>query len=140
MALRLVRTLSTSTSALSVELVLLVSTPSLSLSVSSTSPSNIFLKVFSVWSSKKEDTEQRTQNTQTLPTGVLLIISSIQLSSDKVNSSQSTPAHSLCQALGQCRRAKKATEQYNCEGAKNGGKRSGKRDTYPSLPSSRVFA
>ena len=55
MALRLVTTLSTSTSAVSVELVLLVSTPSLSLSVSSTSPSKIFLNVFSVWSSKKDD-------------------------------------------------------------------------------------
>ena len=57
-----------------------------------------------------------------------------------MNSSQSIPAHSLCQTLGQCRRAKKATEQCNSEGAKNGGKRSGKKDTYPSLPSSRVFA
>ena len=55
MALRLVTTLSTSTSAVFVELVLLVSTPSLSLSVSSTSPSKIFLNVFSVWSSKKDD-------------------------------------------------------------------------------------
>lgn len=55
MALRLVTTLSTSTSAVSVELVSLVSTPSLSLSVSSTSPSKIFLNVFSVWSSKKDD-------------------------------------------------------------------------------------
>ena len=81
-----------------------------------------------------------TSNTQTLPTGVLLIVSSIQLSSNNVNSSQSTPAHSLCQTLGQCRRAKKATEQCNSEGAKNGGKRSGKIDTYPSLPSCRVFA
>ena len=81
-----------------------------------------------------------TSNTQTLRTGVLLIISSIQLSSNKVNSSQSTLAHSLCQTLGQCRQAKKATEQCNSEGAKNSGKRSGKRDTYPSLPSSRVFA
>ena len=72
--------------------------------------------------------------TQTLPTGVLLIISSIQLSSNKVNSSQSTPAHSLCQTLGQCRRAKKATEQCNSEGAKNGGKRSREERHLPFPP------
>ena len=39
-----------------------------------------------------------------------------------MNSSQSTPAHSLCQTLGQCRRAKKATEQCNSEGAKPAGR------------------
>ena len=51
MALRLVTTLSTSTSAVSAELVLLVSTPSLSLEVSWMSPSKIFLTFFSAWSS-----------------------------------------------------------------------------------------
>ena len=51
MALRLVTTLSTSTSAVSAELVLLVSTPSLSLEVSWMSPSKIFLNFFSAWSS-----------------------------------------------------------------------------------------
>jgi len=56
-----------------------------------------------------------------------------------VNSSQSTPAHSLCQTLGQCRRAKKATEQCNSEGAKSGGKRAEERrlSVSPQLP--RVF-
>ena len=31
----------------------------------------------------------------------------------------------LCQALGQCRRAKKPSEQLNSERAKNGGRREG---------------
>ena len=57
MALRLVTTLSTSTSAVSAELVLLVSTPSLSLEVSWMSPSKIFLTFFSAWSSGNKSSE-----------------------------------------------------------------------------------